>query len=460
MKKRILAIFLSAALLLGGCTTPVTPVGPADSTPSTQESLPSKEETLKEESSAEEQVSEETSEETSSEEVSSEAETEKEEETSSLPEKPKKTELVSSDYKYTYFIRINRALNTATIYQKGADGKFSEPVKAIAVSCGGENTPIGFFNLIGKHRWRLMVDDVYAQYASRVTGHILIHSVPYYTEDAGDLCYKQFNKLGKTASHGCIRMACADAKWVFDNCAVGTPVEIYDNYNKSGPLGKPTVQKIPTSGTYAHWDPTDPAEENPWNNRTPPTVIGASDRVLQLGEKFDPLKGVTAADAFENDLTADITVDGVVDTEKAGDYTLIYTVSDLPGNQTVIEVTVTVKESDVPSEPEIPSKPEDTVPPEIVADTSAFEASDKEAGIAFIRDRITVEDASGIAAADIQITEGSMQMLDYPDENGDPIGTVWVYHYDVTVTAADTCGNTAVKTLQFTFTVMELFAAA
>ena len=44
-----------------------------------------------------------------------------------------------------------------------------------------------------------------------------------------------------------------DAKWLYDNCPVGTSVTISDY--EAMPLGKPTVAKIPAS---QNWDPTDP----------------------------------------------------------------------------------------------------------------------------------------------------------------------------------------------------------
>jgi hypothetical protein len=39
----------------------------------------------------------------------------------------------------------------------------------------------------------------------------------------------KFNQLGGKASLGCIRLSAGDAKWIFDNCATGTPVIVYDD---------------------------------------------------------------------------------------------------------------------------------------------------------------------------------------------------------------------------------------
>lgn len=163
-------------------------------------------------------------------------------------------------------IKINRVENCVTIYGMDYNGKYSIPYKSFACSVGESNrTPLGTFTISDKYDWRLMIDDSYAQYASRVVGQILIHSVGYYSASHDDLKYTEYNKLGTAASLGCIRLSCIDAKWIYDNCPSGTEVEIYDESNSPGPLGKPKSIKIPTNSKKKHWDPTDPVGNNPWH---------------------------------------------------------------------------------------------------------------------------------------------------------------------------------------------------
>jgi lipoprotein-anchoring transpeptidase ErfK/SrfK len=64
--------------------------------------------------------------------------------------------------------------------------------------------------------------NVYGQYACRITGSILFHSVPYEKQDKSTLEWWEYDKLGETASLGCIRLTVEDAKWIYDNCAKGT----------------------------------------------------------------------------------------------------------------------------------------------------------------------------------------------------------------------------------------------
>ena len=89
---------------------------------------------------------------------------------------------------------------------------------------------------------------------------------------------RNYNQLGTTASAGCVRLTVADAKWIYDNCEIGTLIEIYEE-DDPGPLGKPEAIKLPEG---SGWDPTDPDPENPtWSIRS--TVMR---KILE--EKFDP----------------------------------------------------------------------------------------------------------------------------------------------------------------------------
>ena len=92
--------------------------------------------------------------------------------------------------------------------------------------------------------------------------------MPYLTHgDNGSLEYWEYDKLGTTASAGCVRLTVADAKWIYNNCAKGTKVEFYADSNP-GPLGKPTAQKISSEEQVRGWDPTDPDPANPWKAYT------------------------------------------------------------------------------------------------------------------------------------------------------------------------------------------------
>lgn len=191
--------------------------------------------------------------------------------------------------KTAYLIMVNRAANCVTVYERDVDGEFRVPVKAFVCSCGreGHETPLGTFKTSNYYTWRLMVDGSYGQYAVRFNKGIMFHSVPYYTKNAGNMEWEQFNLLGEPASLGCVRLTCADAKWIYDNCGTGTEVIVYDDAENPGPLGKPEEVKLTAENPMRQWDPTDTSSMNPWNQVRPTLYLtgaagGEEEEVLML----------------------------------------------------------------------------------------------------------------------------------------------------------------------------------
>ena len=162
-----------------------------------------------------------------------------------------------------YFVAVNRLQNVATVYQADASGAYTVPVRVCLVSTG-KDTPEGRFVTEERYRWRYLYEDSWGQYATRIHEHILFHSVPYNTQNPGDLEYEEFNLLGTSASLGCIRMCVEDVKWIYDNCPPSFPCCIYDA-DDPGPLGKPEALLIdPQDEAKRGWDPTDPDPQNPY----------------------------------------------------------------------------------------------------------------------------------------------------------------------------------------------------
>ena len=77
-------------------------------------------------------------------------------------------------------------------------------------------------------------------------------------------------------------------------------------------------------------------------------VIHAEDKTIEVGDKFNPLDGVTAIDKEDGNITKDIKViENTVDTSKAGTYKVVYAVTDSNGATTTEDITVTVKLKDL-----------------------------------------------------------------------------------------------------------------
>lgn len=73
-----------------------------------------------------------------------------------------------------------------------------------------------------------------------------------------------------------------------------------------------------------------------------PTISGATDVEITVGDTFDPLAGVTATDAEDGDLTASIVVSGSVTATTIGIYTLVYSVTDSDSDNVQVSRVVTV----------------------------------------------------------------------------------------------------------------------
>lgn len=166
-----------------------------------------------------------------------------------------------------YYIEVVKNHNVVLIYGQDEDGNYTQLVKTFVCSTGA-STPLGNFTATTRYEWRTLFANsagtayCYGQYAIRITGNYLFHSVPYYTQNKGDLEYEEYNKLGTQASLGCIRLAVADVKWIYDNCPSGTPVSIVEREELG--VEKPESIYIDPESPYRGWDPTDPDPANPW----------------------------------------------------------------------------------------------------------------------------------------------------------------------------------------------------
>jgi lipoprotein-anchoring transpeptidase ErfK/SrfK len=174
------------------------------------------------------------------------------------------TVTVKASTSSTYYLRVNCRTNVVAVYQKGFNGKYVA-VKSITTSCGRNGATkaiLGTHYTSAKYRWKFMHKDCYTQYATRITGHYLFHSVPYTKQKTNTLWYNSYNKLGSFASAGCVRMRTVDCKWIYDHCPLKTKVVVV--YSKTDPVKKQKIAKINTKSKNRNWDPTDPAKNNPW----------------------------------------------------------------------------------------------------------------------------------------------------------------------------------------------------
>ena len=248
-----------------------------------------------------------------------------------------------------YYIKVNRLQNVVTVYALDENGYYTRPVRAMVCSVGmNGGTPTGTFTTEDKYPWRSLVGGVYGQYAYRIEGHIMFHSVPYYTMNKGDLESEEYNKLGEAASLGCVRLSVIDAKWIYENCPEGTLVKIYDSVY-AGPLGKPVAEQLNLEDERSGWDPTDLDAANPWNVEGV-RIVGGGSMTLERGCTYSLTDGIHALDENGNDITSQMIVENDVNIMAAGDYSVTYRVVSESGKEASVTYPVRVI---------------DTIPPEL-----------------------------------------------------------------------------------------------
>lgn len=287
-----------------------------------------------------------------------------------------------------YYIKVNRKQNVVTVYALDDNGYYTVPIKAMVCSVGANNaTPTGTFTTSDKHEWSALVGGVYGQYAYRINGQIMFHSVPYYTKDKGNLESEEYNKLGTAASLGCVRLSVSDAKWLYDNCPSGTIVTIYDS-DSAGPLGKPAAEVLDLEDERSCWDPTDPDEDNPWNTGEI-RILGGGVRTIERGYTYGSTAGVLVLDENGNDLTEYLTVEGTVNAMVSGTYPVTYKVTAPDGQSAQLQSSVRVR---------------DTMPPDIVIEEEQITLNRIQASsanlVSSIQEQIKVMDAGVELSAD------------------------------------------------------------
>jgi len=103
--------------------------------------------------------------------------------------------------------------------------------KTFVCSTGKDDTPtpIGIYQAQGKtgDEWYWFKGfHCYARWAYRILNGILFHSITY---DEHKHPQMSEDSLGhKAASHGCVRLKVADAKWIYFNCPEGTTVVVQE----------------------------------------------------------------------------------------------------------------------------------------------------------------------------------------------------------------------------------------
>lgn len=114
-----------------------------------------------------------------------------------------------------WLIAVNRSTHKVGIY-RGSSHNWSLQYYVDCVT-GAPSSPTitGTFRTSGGKRMALSTDSR-AKWCTQISGGYFFHTI-----------LASNNELGKSLSHGCIRMAYPDAQWIYNNVYAGTTVVIY-----------------------------------------------------------------------------------------------------------------------------------------------------------------------------------------------------------------------------------------
>ena len=129
---------------------------------------------------------------------------------------------------FPYRVEVSLDRQVVDVYELNDQGTY-EAVQSFTCSTGLNNTtPRGVF--LDAHpvsRWHHFKKfNCWAQYSFVITDDIMFHSVLYSSNNENSLRSGSLYALGNPASHGCVRLTVADAKWLFEHCKRGKVVVI------------------------------------------------------------------------------------------------------------------------------------------------------------------------------------------------------------------------------------------
>ena len=132
-----------------------------------------------------------------------------------------------------FHIVVDVANQVTSVYGRDEKGDYTVVVRQMLCSTGKKATPssVGDWVLNGRHAtWCIFPKwgNSYARYWTRINSDIAFHSPIYTAVSNTAMQISSYKALGKRASHGCIRLAVWDAKWIYDNIGKGTVVSIVE----------------------------------------------------------------------------------------------------------------------------------------------------------------------------------------------------------------------------------------
>ena len=133
----------------------------------------------------------------------------------------------SDMYVSPYAAKVSTKQNKVWIY-KWTGHDYSDLHKTFICTTGKASTPTitGTFQAPGQNGVWYKMDGCWVMYSFVIDGGYFFHSVLFNKEGDKTPTSSSVANLGKNASHGCVRLAVDDAKWIYENCLPGMTVVI------------------------------------------------------------------------------------------------------------------------------------------------------------------------------------------------------------------------------------------
>ena len=133
-----------------------------------------------------------------------------------------------------FHIVVDVQNQVTSVYGRDEKGEYTVVVRQMLCSTGMKATPsdVGDWVLNGRHAtWCIFPKwgNSYARYWTRINSNIAFHSPIFTSVSNTAMKIDSYKALGRRASHGCIRLAVWDAKWIYDNIGAGTVVSIVEH---------------------------------------------------------------------------------------------------------------------------------------------------------------------------------------------------------------------------------------
>lgn len=201
-------------------------------------------------------------------------------------------------YSMPYYITVDISSQIVTVYRT-SDGGVARQMLCSTGKRG--NTPIGVFTLPKNRRaaerskWMYLSPYAcYVKYATRITGSILFHSLPYDQTKDSTLQLNTVKTFGTPSSHGCVRLLDDDAKFIAENCLAGTKVKIFKSGDAQEDLRELLYQSSYTGEGGVSYDdfmgiPDDPTTMGRFS--TGQEVSDLQHRLRALGFYADEITG-------------------------------------------------------------------------------------------------------------------------------------------------------------------------